>query len=86
MIARLHQFTVYFVSNDAHAVANADIVHALKFVAPPHSSGRIVRVAEQEKFCARVNAQPFHRLKVHPIRAVFIYQSVLSGFATIVAD
>ena len=78
---------MYLVGDDFHAVLHADVVHALQFLLLPYSSGRVVRVAEDEGGGLLVGALALEILEVDLISAVaHTSQLVFHHFASIVLD
>ena len=81
------QFAVYLVRHYAHAILAAKLRHACQFVARPHASARIVRVAEQHQSCAFVLELAFEVVEVDFVAQflLIIYKRVGYHLASVVA-
>ncbi len=63
----------------------ADVSHPQQFVARPHSSGRVVRIAEQKQTGTGVGSLALQVVEVHRIGTVVVGKTVGNHLAPVVA-
>ncbi len=84
-MTRHNEFAMYFVGNDPHAVAHANVVHLFKFLARPHTSRGIVRIAEKKNGGLVVGALAFKIFEIYSVSVALSYQFVFHNLASLIA-
>ena len=81
------QFAVNLVRHNAHAILAAKLRHAGQFVARPHASARIVRVAEEHQSGTFVRKLAFEVVEVDFVAQflLIIYKRVGDHLTSVVA-
>ena len=81
----IHQFAVNLISDHRHAVAQTDVAKPRQLVGSPDASSRIVWIAEQHHFGARVGDTTLKSVEIHPIGVGGAAQRIAHNLAAVVA-
>ena len=85
-MSRKGEFAMNLVCHYSHAVAQADFTDVKQFVACPHSSCRVVRVAEQQQLRFGLGTFTLEVFEVDVVSLVLIDQTIRHNLTAVVAD
>ena len=85
-MTRHHYLVVNLVADDKHLVVETYLCDTQEFVARPHSSRGVVRIAKQHYRHVGVRCFPLQVVEVDVIGLVFVNQRTLDYLASAVSD
>ena len=87
MIARHDELAVDFIGDDLHVMLETDVIHSLQFLLLPDSSGRVMRIAEDECGGLLISTLTLEVFEIYLVSAVaYTLQFILYHFTATVLD
>ena len=86
LVPRHCQFTMNFIADNLHMVSLAYLTHLRQLLACPHSSRRVVRIAQQKYRCLLIGTLLLEVGPVYDIAVAFSLERALRYLAALVAD